>query len=258
MLQYDTKINEALSSIKTIIKETKIAIILSPGFEGVADMIEDMDVIDCCDIPNFPQANMQESIDAFVVGKLQGKKVICISAAQCCSTNIATQKADFMMTLFHKIGVKHLIVINSAISLDSQIKAGDVAIINKRVDLLKCDASKNDDIKSDTNILEIVKAISNMLEVDIIQAQYGYISTEHDNFISDKQSLQTDFNIIGMPTLLEFVSGTYHTSIIHLSYITQNGTRASEAFKDLTKEFEIPVCLKRKYAALMNEIIAVL
>ncbi|CAH1269128.1 PNP [Branchiostoma lanceolatum] len=56
----------------------KIAVICGSGLGGLADVVQEQDVIDYSDIPNFPKSTVQGHRGRLVFGHLAGKSVVCM------------------------------------------------------------------------------------------------------------------------------------------------------------------------------------
>jgi purine nucleoside phosphorylase len=259
VLKLEKEINEALDSIKTVINESKIGIILAPGFEEIAYGIEDFDIISCCDIPNFPNDTSDEDANGFFVGNLQGKKVIVISVTSYDCISRVNEKSTFIMEILKKTGVKNLIVINSAVSVNEEIKPTEVVIAKDRINISDKENGIEDNFTCSDEMLKIVKEIARIVNVEVKEATYGYSFDKSQKKIVQVENVEiSKADIVGMPTLFEFISSTYDMNSFHLSYIMNRGTKIEDYINACSKEFVIPEELKTKYTSLLHEIIAVL
>lgn len=263
IVDFEKMIDESLKSIKDIAGEPRIAII--PGFElgELVYEIENLDIIDYCEIPNLPQP-LVEACGNLIVGNIQGKRVICIQNDFKNFQRCSEKEIKFCIMLLKKMGVKFLIISNPVVSINKDFNLGDLIIIKNHIDI-----SGNDIVYEQSDIaklnkqdmLELAETIAEIIGIDIREGIYGDIMFDQYGYEKLKLSYPLDCDIIGISTLSEIIiANSYGMNVLEIScitdilddmYILDNKIKHFEQNKTYQKSRE-------EIIALVKEIIAVL
>jgi len=128
------KIEESYKFLKERINfKPEIGLILGSGLGILADEIEDASYISYGNIPNFPVSTVEGHAGRFVIGNLQGKKVIAMQGRFHYYEGYQMQEVTFPVRVMKKLGVKTLIVTNAAGGVNESFKPGDLMIINDHI-----------------------------------------------------------------------------------------------------------------------------
>lgn len=126
--------------VKSIIKDTpEIALILGSCLGDFASRIKDPVVIDYKDIPNFLVSTVQSHAGKLIFGKVNGKKVICMSGRFHFYEGYTFQQLTIPIRLFKLLGAKKTIITNAAGAVNTEYNVGDVMIIRDHLKLT-CDS----------------------------------------------------------------------------------------------------------------------
>lgn len=129
-----SKIEETYSFLKAKIDfDPEIGMILGSGLGILAEEIEDPSYIPYNEIPHFPVSTVEGHAGRFVIGTLQGKKVIAMQGRFHYYEGYGMDQVTFPVRVMKKLCVKTLIVTNAAGGVNKEFKPGDLMIINDHI-----------------------------------------------------------------------------------------------------------------------------
>lgn len=155
MLDFKEKTNEAFETIKNIANAPRIGMILDFDFRDLTYDIEDVDIISCHEISDFPDF-FSEKYENIIIGNLQGKKVICTQANNSHLEKCSIEDITFYIKLLQYIGTKSLIMATTV--KNKNFSLGDLIIKSY--------------INSSQEMIEMVTAIAQMFNMNVIQYSY--------------------------------------------------------------------------------------
>ncbi|KAI8504677.1 hypothetical protein Bbelb_177950 [Branchiostoma belcheri] len=121
--------------LKTTNHRPKVAVICGSGLGGLADAVQNQDVIDYNDIPNFPKSTVQGHRGRLVFGHLAGKSVICMQGRFHQYEGYPLGKVAMPVHVFKMLGVETLFVTNAAGGLNSSYTIGDIMIVKDHISM---------------------------------------------------------------------------------------------------------------------------
>lgn len=128
------KIEETYGFLKEKIDfEPEIGMILGSGLGILAEEIEAPIYIKYNDIPHFPVSTVEGHAGRFVIGTLQGKKVIAMQGRFHYYEGYGMEEVTFPVRVMKRLGVKTLIVTNAAGGVNKEFKPGDLMLINDHI-----------------------------------------------------------------------------------------------------------------------------
>lgn len=116
--------------------QPEIAIILGSALGGLADEIEDAVVIPYEDIPNFLVSTVAFHAGKLLLGKLQGRPVVCMSGRFHYYEGYSFEELALPIRLFQLLGVKQVVLTNAAGAVNESYRPGDVMIIKDHINLM--------------------------------------------------------------------------------------------------------------------------
>lgn len=114
---------------KNIDGKVDIAIILGSALGSLAELIEDPVIIDYKDIPNFLVSTVENHAGKLIIGKLNGKRVVCMSGRFHYYEGYEFEELVIPIRVFHLLGVKTVVLTNASGGINENYKAGDIMII---------------------------------------------------------------------------------------------------------------------------------
>ena len=115
--------------------EPEIGLLLGSGLGILGDEIENPLYIPYGDIPHFPVSTVEGHAGRFVIGTLQGKKIIAMQGRFHYYEGYSMEDVTFPVRVMKRLGVKTLIVTNAAGGVNKSFKPGDLMIINDHINL---------------------------------------------------------------------------------------------------------------------------
>lgn len=242
MQDFEQKVAQAAAAMKDIVGSPRIGIFINSEFEQLAYHLENMDIISCWDIPNFPQT-LASNYENMIIGTIQGKTIICIYNNNFEKTS--KQDIKFSIELFKKIGIKSIIFTSAIEAIDNKFDFGDLVLIKEHIDISgeKYDFNKDE-------MLELARAMAQLLNIDLKEATYK------DKQKANEIENTNVYRVTGNSPIDEiYMANQYNMNILEISYII------SLVDNFITQDSKTSFKLKQAKENLMTlfkEIIAVL
>lgn len=131
------KLRESAAYIEKQTSGIKIeaGLVLGSGLGHLADEIENPVFIDYKDIPNFPVSTVPGHKGRLVIGKLEGKNVLCMQGRFHYYEGWEMDKVVFPVQVMKTLGIKYLILTNAAGCVNTAWNPGTLMIINDHLDI---------------------------------------------------------------------------------------------------------------------------
>jgi purine-nucleoside phosphorylase len=121
---------------KKIKVSPKVGIILGSGLGGLADAVENADVLSFNEIPEWPMSTVEGHAGRLVVGTLQNTPVMVMQGRVHYYEGYRMDQVTFPVRVMNRLGVEILIVTNAAGAIDPRYAPGDVMMINDHISLI--------------------------------------------------------------------------------------------------------------------------
>jgi purine-nucleoside phosphorylase len=130
-------IDEAVSVIRSRMKsKPEIGLILGTGLGDLAESINPAVTIPYSEIPHWPKATIQGHKGRLVIGDLEGKPVFIMQGRAHYYEGYSISLIGFPIRVMTRLGIKTLIVTNSAGAINPQYEPGDVMLIKDHISLI--------------------------------------------------------------------------------------------------------------------------
>lgn len=131
------KMIESVNYIKEQIPfEPEIGMILGSGLGVLAEEVENPTVIPYNEIPNYPVSTVQGHKGQFVVGTLEGKKVIIMQGRFHFYEGWSMDQVTLPVRCMKLLGVKTMLVTNASGGVNENFKAGDLMFIRDHINFM--------------------------------------------------------------------------------------------------------------------------
>jgi purine-nucleoside phosphorylase len=117
-------------------QQPKIGLILGSGLGGLADLIEQPDMIAYQDIPNWPTSTVLGHQGRLVIGSLMGAPVIVQQGRAHFYEGYSMAAVTLPVRVMQRMGVEMLIVTNAAGAINPDFEPGDVMLITDHIALM--------------------------------------------------------------------------------------------------------------------------
>ena len=110
------------------------AIILGSGLGKLAEILNDKCIIPYNDIPHYPKSTIEGHDGELVIGSFQNQKIIVGKGRFHYYEGYSFEEITIPIYLFHKLGVKNIIITNSAGSMNINFFPGSFMIVKRHMD----------------------------------------------------------------------------------------------------------------------------
>ncbi len=131
------KVKETVAFINSKITiAPEVGIILGTGLGGLVRDIQNQQVLDYTEIPNFPISTVEGHKGHLIFGELGGKKVVAMQGRFHFYEGYDMQQVTFPVRVLKFLGIKNLFVSNASGGVNPNFEIGDLMIINDHINLL--------------------------------------------------------------------------------------------------------------------------
>ena len=138
MDEYMNSLKESAAYIRSLIGEKKIeiGIVLGSGLGDLAEEIESPVIIDYHDIPHFPVSTVPGHKGRLVIGKLEGRYVLCMQGRFHYYEGWSMDQVVYPIRCMHLLGIQSLFLTNAAGCVNEKWRAGDLMLITDHIKLI--------------------------------------------------------------------------------------------------------------------------
>ena len=111
----------------------EIAIVLGSGLGDLAEQLSDPVYIPYSEIPHFPVSTVPGHKGRLAVGKLEGRKVLCMQGRFHYYEGYSMKEVTFPVRVMYELGIKTLFVSNASGGMNPEFKIGDLMIITDHI-----------------------------------------------------------------------------------------------------------------------------
>lgn len=111
----------------------KLAMVLGSGLNSLADAVTDATVFSYEDLPGFPPPTVEGHAGRMLIGKLEGKPVICMQGRAHAYEGHAPEKLGYATRVLWALGIEVLMLTNAAGSLDEAAGPGSLMAITDHI-----------------------------------------------------------------------------------------------------------------------------
>lgn len=129
-----SKINDAKVFLeKKLDKKPELGLILGSGLGIMAEEISNPTIIKYDEIPHFSKSTVEGHAGQFVIGELMGKEVMIMQGRTHFYEGLSMKQITFPVRIMHALGIKKLILTNSAGGANEAYEAGDLMLIKDHI-----------------------------------------------------------------------------------------------------------------------------
>jgi len=114
----------------------EVGLILGSGLGVMAEEIENPVQIDYGELKNFPISTVEGHAGRFVIGELEGKKVIAMQGRTHYYEGYSMQELVMPVRIMKEVGIEKLILTNAAGGVNEEFSAGEFMIISDHINLM--------------------------------------------------------------------------------------------------------------------------
>jgi len=132
-----TNINETANYICNKVKtKPEIGIILGTGLGGLVNKIENQEILEYSEIPNFPVSTVEGHSGRLIFGELGGKKVMAMQGRFHFYEGYDMKQVTFPVRVMKQLNIKYLFVSNASGGVNPDFEIGDLMILRDHINLM--------------------------------------------------------------------------------------------------------------------------
>lgn len=131
------QVEEAVAYIRSRTRyQPEFGVVLGSGLGGLAEAVEQAEVVPFSVIPHFPVSSVQGHAGRMVIGQLEGRSVLVMQGRVHYYEGYSMGMVTFPIRIMQLLGIKTLILTNAAGGLNTSFVAGDVMLITDHINLI--------------------------------------------------------------------------------------------------------------------------
>lgn len=131
-----TSYDEAVAAVRERSNhQPRVGLVLGSGLGGLADVLEQRDVIDSRELPGWPHSTVQGHSGNLFLGKLEGQTVVAQQGRVHFYEGYSPQQITFPVRVMIRLGIEILVLTNAAGGLRPDWQTGDLMLINDHINL---------------------------------------------------------------------------------------------------------------------------
>ena len=236
--EYTRQVQEAAAYIKEKLngRKPEIAITLGSGLGDLAEQLTDAVQIPYGDIPHFPVSTVAGHKGQFVVGKLEGREVLCMQGRFHYYEGYSMKEVTFPVRVMRELGIKTLFVSNASGGTNADFEIGDLMIITDHINYFPEHPLRGKNIPygprfpdmSEAYSKELISKADEIAKEKGIKVQHGvYIGTQGPTFETPAEYKLFHIlgaDAVGMSTVPEVIVANHcGIKVFGISVITDLG-----------------------------------
>lgn len=117
-------------------QQPKVGLVLGSGLGGLADLVENPDVIAYRDIPHWPTSTVVGHHGRLVIGQLMGKPVLVQQGRAHYYEGYSMAAVTLPVRVMQRLGIETLIVTNAAGAINPDFEPGDIMLITDHIAMM--------------------------------------------------------------------------------------------------------------------------
>lgn len=212
----------------------EVGLILGSALGTLADEIEDKVIIDYKDIPNFLISTVESHAGKLIIGKLNGKNIICMSGRFHYYEGYDFEQLAIPIRVFKLLGVKSVILTNAAGAINKEYRPGDIMIINDHIKLMGASPLRGANITefgsrffdvSDMytkELRELVKKCGERLDIELKEGVYYFATGPQFETPAEIRAMRIlGGDTVGMSTVTEAITAAHFgMKVLGISLVT--------------------------------------
>lgn len=247
----------------------EIAMVLGSSLGGLADEIEDPIVIDYNEIPNFLEATVNSHAGKLILGELRGKKVVCMSGRFHYYEGYSFEELALPVRVFYLLGVKTLILTNSAGAVNKSYRPGDLMVIKDHIKLAQGSPVRGKNIPEFgprffdmTNAYtpkyrSLVKKLAEELDIRLHEGVYFYMSGPQFETPAEIELINIlGGDAVGMSTVTEAITAAHcGMELIGISLMSNMAAGVLDQPVEIDEVSEVATDSEKNFRKLIGKLV---
>ncbi|MEK7324596.1 MAG: purine-nucleoside phosphorylase [Chloroflexota bacterium] len=113
-----------------------VGLVLGSGLGGLADSVEEADIIPTTDVPHWPRSTVHGHAGRLVVGRIEGQAVLAQQGRAHFYEGHSMAAVTLPVRVMRALGIQTLIVTNAAGGINQNFQAGDLMLITDHLNFI--------------------------------------------------------------------------------------------------------------------------
>ena len=247
----------------------EIALILGSCLGPLAEEIENPVIIEYKDIPNFLVSTVHAHAGKLILGKLNGKKIVCMSGRFHYYEGYDFEQLVIPIRVFHLLGVKTVILTNAAGATNTTYQPGDIMVIKDHIKVMGASPLRGPNVEEfGPRFFDISRAytpehrvlakkVAKKLNMKLHEGVYFFWMGPQFESPAEVRLIQTlGGDAVGMSTVTETITAAHcGMEVLGLSLITNMGVGLTDTQADPKEVNIVAAASAEKFKGLVSEII---
>lgn len=202
-------------------RHAEIGLVLGSGLGGLADAVQNADVIPTAEIPHWPVSTAPGHTGRVLLGQLIDKTVLVLQGRVHFYEGYSMAEITLPMRVMHALGIKTLIVTNAAGGLNPGYQPGDLMVIKNHINMPGMAGfnplrGPNDDASGprfpdmtepyDAHLRQLVQEIAQEQRITLREGVYAFVAGPSYETPAELRLLQlVGGDAVGMSTVPEVI-----------------------------------------------------
>ncbi|WP_446899665.1 purine-nucleoside phosphorylase [Clostridium sp. LBM24168] len=247
----------------------KIAIILGSGLGKIAEEIENKEIYNYIDIPNFPVSTVIGHKGRLIIGRLNGKVVVAMQGRLHHYEGYSMQQVTFPVRVMSLLGVEKLIVTNASGAVNLKYRPGQLMLIKDHINLsfdnpligknMDSFGPRFPDMSNayDKKLRERVKEVAKENGIELQEGVYVCMSGPNYETPAEIKMIRIiGGDVVGMSTVPEVIVANHeHMKVIGISCVTNMAAGILHKLLDHKEVIETSKYIEKDFEKLLRNII---
>lgn len=131
------QIDEAVDMVRRLTRhQPTIGLVLGSGLAGLADLVQEPDVIFPANLPHWPRPTVDGHTGRLVIGQLEGQTVLVMQGRVHFYEGYSMAQVTFPIRVMQRLGIGTVVLTNAAGGVNPAFTPGDVMLITDSLNLL--------------------------------------------------------------------------------------------------------------------------
>lgn len=265
------KLDEAASYIREKIgtSQIDIAMVLGSGLGDLANEVENPVFIPYSEIPSFPKSTVAGHAGRLVIGKLEGKTVLCMQGRFHYYEGYNMDIVVFPIQVMKRLNIKNLLLTNAAGCTNKEWKPGDLMLIKDHIKIIADNPLRGTNYEElgprffdmsnayDKELRQFAKNVASDLDIDIKEGVYQlFTGPSYETPTEVKLARMLGADAVGMSTVPEAISAAHMgMKTLGISCLTNMAAGILDQPLNHEEVLETSLLVKSKFTALVKELV---
>lgn len=249
--------------------EPSVGIVLGSGLGPLADQVEQVFSCSTTDIPDYPRSTVEGHDGEFILGTLTGQNVVLLKGRVHAYEGYSLAEATMPIRMMALLGVKTLILTNSAGGIREDFRPGDIMLIEDHLNMQGGSplAGPNEDSFGprfpdmstvyDLKLREVATRVASSHDLNLVRGVYASLpGPQYETPAEVRMIRMLGADAVGMSTVPEAIVARHmRLRVLGLSLISNAAAGLSEAELSHTEVMEAGAATAAAFSGFLSDIV---